>query len=110
MGTFWNLNTTTKVIQEYMEREERKIQSRDSKRKLISEEKWSEGTNWNDLVQEGAEGHTVFMAKGEKEEKEREATADKALQIMVPGTEVLKPVIPSQPLPTGFHRKTYGPC
>ena len=46
--TFWNLNTTKKVIQEHMERDERKIQSRDSKKKLISEEKWSEGTNWND--------------------------------------------------------------
>ena len=41
--------------------------------------------------------------------KEREAIADKALQIMVPGTEVIKPVIPSQQLPTGFHRQTYGP-
>ena len=42
---FWNLDTTKKVIQEHMERDERKIQDRDPKRKLISEEKWSEGTN-----------------------------------------------------------------
>ena len=107
--TFWSLNTTKKVIQEHMERDERKIQNRDSKKKLISEEKWSEGTNWNDLVKEGAERENVFMAKGEKEEKEREAMADKALQIMVPGTEVLEPVIPPQPLPSGFHKRTFGP-
>ena len=34
---------------------------------------------------------------------------DKALRIMVPGTEVIKPVIPSSPLPIGFLKKTYGP-
>ena len=34
---------------------------------------------------------------------------DKALRIMVPGTEVIKPVIPPSPLPTGFLKKTYGP-
>ena len=28
---------------------------------------------------------------------------------MVPGSEIIKPVIPPPPLPTGFHRKTYGP-
>ena len=48
--TFWNLNIAKKVIQEYMERDERKIQSRDPKRKVISEEKWSEGNNWNEIV------------------------------------------------------------
>ena len=104
--TFWSLNTTKKVIQKHMERDERKIQNRDSKKKLISEEKWSEGTNWNDLVKEGAETERVFIAKAEKE---REAMADKALQIMVPGTEVIEPVIPPQPLPAGFHKRTYGP-
>ena len=92
-----------------MERDERKIQNRDSKKKLISEEKWGEGTNWNELVKGGAERENVFMAKGEKEEKEREAMADKALQIMVPGTEVLEPVITHQPLPSGFHKRTFGP-
>ena len=69
----------------------------------------SEGTNWNDLVKEGAERENVFMAKGEKEEKEREAMAEKVLQIMVPGTEVLEPVISPQPLPSGFHKRTFGP-
>ena len=92
-----------------MERDERKIQDRDPKRKSISEEKWSEGTNWRDLVKEGAEREKVFITKREEEEKEREVMADKALQIMVPGTEAIKPAIPSQSLPTGFHRKTFGP-
>ena len=35
--------------------------------------------------------------------------ADRALQIMVPGTEAIKPVIPSHSLPTGFLKKTFGP-
>ena len=34
---------------------------------------------------------------------------DKMLYIMVPGTEVLEPVIPPQPLPLGFHKRTFGP-
>ena len=67
--TFWNLNTTKEVIQEHMERDERKIQSRDSKRKVISEEKWSEGNNWNDIVKEGADRENIFLIKREKEEK-----------------------------------------
>ena len=92
-----------------MERDERKIQDRDPKRKLMSEEKWSEGTNWSDLVKEGAERERVFITKREKEEKEREIMADRALQIMVPGTEAIKPVIPSHSLPTGFLKKTFGP-
>ena len=37
--TFLNLSTTKKVIQEQMQKDKRKIQSRDSKRKLISEDK-----------------------------------------------------------------------
>ena len=34
---------------------------------------------------------------------------DKALRIMVPGTEMIKPAIPPSPLPTGLLKKTYGP-
>ena len=107
--TFWSLNTTKKVIQEHIERDERKIQNKDSKKKQISEEKWSEGTNWNDIVKKGAKREIVFIEKGEKEQNKREAMADKALQIMVPGTKVIEPVIPPQPLPASFHKKTYGP-
>ena len=59
--TFWNLNKTKEVIQEYMERDERKIRGRDPKRKGISEEKCSEGNNWNEIVKEGEEREKVFL-------------------------------------------------
>ena len=34
---------------------------------------------------------------------------DKAMRIMVPGTEIIKPVVPPSPLPAGFVKKVYGP-
>ena len=94
--TFWNLNKTKEVIQEYMERDERKIQGRDPKRKVISEEKWSEGNNWNKIVKEGEDRENIFLLQRENEEKEREAMTDKMLHIMVPRTQVLELVIPPQ--------------
>ena len=92
-----------------MQKDERKIQDRNPKRQLISEEKWSEGTNWNDLVQEGAERELVYLAEEERKVKERESETDKALRIMVQGTEVIQPIIPPSPLPTCLCKKTYGP-
>ena len=35
--------------------------------------------------------------------------SDKMLHIMVPGTEALEPVVTTQPLPPGFHKRTFGP-
>ena len=92
-----------------MLKDERKIQDRNPKKKLISKEKWSKGTNWSDLIQEGAEREQVCLMEEERKVQEGITDADKALRIMVPGTEVIKPVIPPSPLPTGFLKKTYGP-
>ena len=68
------MNKTKEVIQEYMERDERKIRGRDPKRKVISEEKWSEGNNRNEIVKEGEERENVFLLQRENEEKERDAS------------------------------------
>ena len=98
---FWNLDETKEVIQKCMEKDERKIRDRDAKRKLISEEKWNEGDNWNEIIKEGEDREKIFLLQRENEEK-REALTDKMLHIMVPGTEVLEPVVTTQPLPPGF--------
>ena len=87
--TLLNMDKTKEMIQQQMQKDERKIQDRNPKRQLISEEKWSEGTNWNDLVQEGAERELVYLAEEEMKVKEREPETDKALRIMVPGTKVI---------------------
>ena len=70
--TFWNLNKTKEVIQEYMERDERKIRGRDPKIKVKSEEKWSEGNNWNEIVKEGEERERMSSCYREKMRKRRE--------------------------------------
>ena len=36
-----------------MEVDERRIRDRTPKRHLLSEEKWSEGSSWKEIVQEG---------------------------------------------------------
>ena len=62
-----------------MQKDERKIQDRNPKRKLISEEKWGEGSNWNDLVREGAEKEQVCLIEEERKVKEGMTETDKAL-------------------------------
>ena len=34
---------------------------------------------------------------------------DKAMRIMVPGTEAIKPAVQPSPLPAGFIKRIYGP-
>ena len=69
-----------------MLKDERKMQDRNPLKKLISEEKWSEGTNWSDLVQEGAEREQVCLMEEERKVQEEIIDTEKALRIMVPGT------------------------
>ena len=69
---------------------------------MISEEKWSEGTNWSDLVREGAEREQVCLIEEERKVQEEMIDTYKAMRIMVPGTEIIKPVVPPSPLPAGF--------
>ena len=106
---FWDLDKTKDVIQECLEKDERKIKTRDPKRKVISEEKWSEGDNWKEIIKEGEDREKIFFLQKENEGKEGEAMSDKMLHIMVPGTEPLEPVVTTQSLPPGFHKRTFGP-
>ena len=108
-SNFWDLNTTKEVIQKCLEKDEREIKTRDPKRKVISEEKWGEGENWKEIVKEGEEREKILLLQKENEGKVEEAMSDKMLPIMVPGTEPLEPVVTTQSLPPGFHKRTFGP-
>ena len=48
-----SLEDTKRIIGDNLLRDERKIKYRNPKRHIISEEKWGEGTTWNDILQEG---------------------------------------------------------
>ena len=50
-----SLEETKKIINDNLLRDERKIKIRNPKRHVISEEKWAEGTTWEDILQEGKE-------------------------------------------------------
>ena len=43
----------------------------------------------------------------ERKIQEEIVYTDKAMRIMVPGTEVIKPAVPSSPLPAGFVKRVY---
>ena len=76
---------------------------------MISEEKWSEGTNWSDLVREGEEREQVCLIEEESRIQEEMVNTDKAMRIMVPGTEAIKPAVQLSPLPAGLIKRIYGP-
>ena len=77
--TLLSLRETKEIIHKQMLKDERKIQNRNPKKKLISEEKWSEGTNWSDLVREGAEREQVCLMEEERKVQEEKTDTDKAL-------------------------------
>ena len=50
-----SLKDTKKIIDENLQLDERNIKLRSPKRHLLSEEKWGEGSTWNDIICEGKE-------------------------------------------------------
>ena len=59
------LEETKEMIQKQLMKDERKIKTRNSKKQLILEEKWSQGTNWGDLVCEGEKREQVCLKEEE---------------------------------------------
>ena len=72
-----SLRETKEIIHNLMMKDERKIQNRNLKKKLIYEEKWSEGTNWSDLVREGAEREQVCLIEEERKVQEEMVDTDR---------------------------------
>ena len=44
----------------------------------------------------------MCLIEEERKIQEEMVDTDKAMRIMVPGTEIIKPVVPPSPLPAGF--------
>ena len=57
----------------------------------------------------GARGEQVCLGEEESRIQEEMVNTDKAMRIMVPGTEAIKPAVQSSPLPAGFIKRIYGP-
>ena len=50
-----SLKDTKKIIDDNLQRDERNLKHRNPKRHVLSEEKWGEGSTWNDILCEGKE-------------------------------------------------------
>ena len=48
-----SLKDTKKIIDENLKLDERNLKLRNPKRHLLSEEKWGEGSTWDDIICEG---------------------------------------------------------
>ena len=88
-------------------RDERKIKCRNPKRHVVSEEKWGEGTTWNDILQEGREREKEMTLEERKVKGDQKY--DKAMALQIPGTKPLEPIIKPKPPPEGYIRKLVEP-
>ena len=88
-------------------RDERKIKRRNPKRHVVSEEKWGEGTTWNDILQEGREREKEMTLEERKAKDEQKY--DKAMALQIPGTKPLEPIVKPKPPPEGYIRKSVEP-
>ena len=80
-----SLEDTKKIIGDNLLRDERKIKYRNPKRHVLSEEKWGEGTTWNDILQEGKERENE--ATLEKIKSKDKIKVDKDMALQIPGTK-----------------------
>ena len=102
-----SLEETKKLIGDNLLRDERKIKCRNPKRHVVSEEKWGEGTTWNDILQEGREREKEMTLEERKAKGEQ--SYDKAMVLQIPGTKPLKPIIKPKPPPKGYIRELVEP-
>ena len=86
-----------------------KVKFRNPRKQLFSEEKWSEGTNWVEIVCEGEKREMESLIEEEGQPQPEVINIDKAMMLMVPGTKPIKPTVKPSPPPVGFIKKSYGP-
>ena len=103
------LYETKEMIQKQLMEDKTKIKTRNPKKQLISEEKWSQGTNWADLVREGQKREQESLIEEESKLQAEVVDVDKAMRIMVPGTKPITPTVHPSPDPAGFVKRSYGP-
>ena len=101
-----SLEETKKIINDNLLRDKRKIKIRNPKRHVISEEKWAEGITWEDILQEGKEREKEMLMEVNTTQK---LESDKALALLVSGTETLDPIVKPKPPPEGYTNKLVEP-
>ena len=87
------LEETKDMIGKKLQEDERRIKVRNPKKQMVSEEKWSEGTSWMEIIQEGEKREKEVELEEEGKSQPRILNVDKALLLMIPGTDPIAPTI-----------------
>ena len=88
-----SLSATKEVIEQNLRMDERNVKLRNPKRHPLSEEKWGEGTTWEEIIKEGKDR--------EKELTLKRPEPEKAMILQVPGSKPSKPIVKKKPPPVG---------
>ena len=102
-----SLKDTKKIIDENLKLDERNLKLRSPKRHLLSEEKWGEGSTWNDIICEGKEREKEMTLQ--KIRSTFGNKADKAMALQVPGIKPPEPIVKEKPPPVGYVRRLVEP-
>ena len=90
-GPTMSLKDTKKIIEDNLLCDERNLKHRNPKRHVLSEEKWGEGSTWNDILREGKEREKETTL--EKMKSKIGNKFDKAMALQIPGTKPLEPIV-----------------
>ena len=102
-----SLKATKRIIDENLKLDERNLKLRSPKRHLLSEEKWGEGSTWNDIIREGKDREKELALQNLNP---RIVTkSDKTMTLQVPGSEPSEPIIKEKPPPIGYVRRLVEP-
>ena len=62
-----------------------------------------------EIIQEGEKRENEVKLEEERKSPPRILNVDKALLLMIPGTEPIAPIIKPKPPPEGYIRRLFGP-
>ena len=102
-----SLKATKEIIDENLKLDERNLKLRSPKRHLLSEEKWGEGSTWDDIISEGKDREKELALQTLS--PKNVTKSDKAMTLQVPGSEPSEPIIKEKPPPIGYVRKLIEP-
>ena len=77
------LEETKEILRKKLQEDERKIKDRNPKKQMVSEEKWSEGTSWMEIIREGERREKEAEVEEEGKPQPEVLNVDKAMLLMV---------------------------
>ena len=98
-----SLKATKEIIEENLKLDERNLKLRSPKRHLLSEEKWGEGSTWDDIISEGKDRVRELALKTPS--PKNVTKSDKAMTLQVPGSEPSEPIVKEKPPPISYVRR-----